>query len=196
MEPRAVLFKCGEKLLYPASGSGCAPTILVGVGPTAELFPVIAHCQDTPAVRGCEGAQGFYSLVYGSPGNGIAHDFAGSEDLQDGALILGGVVAIEVAILQPYIFEMYIIQDGPLDARLADQARQSWFPDPLGDPHATCLHSEAVGDAIRQAANLGNFVAVRDGREVWLVVAVAHDLNLIALFQFRDALQEFRMCFF
>src|SRR3982074_1822575 len=113
MEPGAVLFKCGEKLLYPATRSGCAPTILVGVGPAAELFPVIAHCQDTPAVRGCERAQGFYGLAYRAPGNGIAHGFAGSEDLQDGALILGGVVAIEIVILQPYILEMYVIKNGP-----------------------------------------------------------------------------------
>src|SRR5215475_2308491 len=125
MEPGTVLLERGEKLLNPAVRGGCAPTILSCAGPAAELFPVVTHCQDAPAIRCCKGTQRFYRLTYGTPGNGIAHGFAGSENLQDWTLVLRSIVAIEVPILQPYILKMHIIQDGPLDICLADQARQS-----------------------------------------------------------------------
>src|SRR6202049_2210443 len=98
------------------------------IGPAAEFLTIIAHDDDTPAIRRRKRAQRFDSFGGWSPGDSIAQRRACREHLQYAALIFSGVVAVEVAVFQPEVLEMGIIQDGPFYPCFAQQARQARLP--------------------------------------------------------------------
>src|SRR5579875_854068 len=91
---------------------------------------------------------------------------------------------------------MHIIEDGPFDARLAQQARQPWLPDTLGDPYACRTRAEVALDPLCEAANLRDLIEIGNRGENGFVIAPAHHLYLLAFHQRRHASQELRVCLF
>src|SRR5450755_161237 len=163
-QPFAVLFERRKELLDPACtpATVAAPTVRVGIGPTPELLAIVAHDDNAVAVERCQCAQSLDGLAHRSPGDGVAQCLAGRVYLQDAALVLGRVVAIEVLVLQPGAFEVHIVEDGPFDTCLANQAWQARLPDAFGDPHACGMRAEVVLHALSKTPDLRDFIGVGD----------------------------------
>src|SRR5579859_4631084 len=119
MQPLVIALQRGEELLDPARTPIGSPAVGAGLGPTPKFLAIVSHDHNAVAVESGQSAQGLDRFAHRSPGDGVAQGFAGGVDLQGAALILGRVVAIQVAILQPYVLEMHIVEDGPLDLSLA-----------------------------------------------------------------------------
>src|SRR5258708_2052778 len=103
-------------------------------------------------------------LGRGTPGNSITQRLAGGIHFQDAALIFGGIVAVEVAILQSHVLEMHIVKDSPLDACCEKQAWEPRLPHSFRDPHADRRCAKIALYAFREAMNLSDFIVVTHER--------------------------------
>ncbi len=122
MQPVIVLFKRGEKFIYPTTLECRTPAIFRCTGPAPELLTIIAHYDDTFPVRRCQGTQGMNCFAGRTPGDGVTQRLAGGIDPQHAALIFSSIIAVKVLIFQPRTLKMHIIKNGPLDTSLEYQA--------------------------------------------------------------------------
>src|SRR5260221_5301671 len=82
MQPVIVLFKRGEKFIYPTTLECRTPAIFRCTGPAPELLTIIAHYDDTFPVRRCQGTQGMNCFAGRTPGDGVTQRLAGGIDPQ------------------------------------------------------------------------------------------------------------------
>src|SRR5260370_40019876 len=91
---------------------------------------------------------------------------------------------------------MNIVQDGPFNSGICKETCKGWLPDTFCKPHSRRLDSKVALDALAQTSDLSNFVAIRNHRKDWFVVASAHNLNLIALNKSRHTPDKLRVSIF
>src|SRR5437667_12623994 len=96
-------------------------------------------------------------------------------------------------VFQSNILKMYIIKNGPFYSSLSYDVWQTRFPDSFRYPHSASVHSKISEEPLIEAANLSDFVAIRDRRKYRFIVAAANKLYLITSNQHCDAFNKFRM---
>ena len=114
------------------------------LGPDAEFFAIVAKHHHRPGTPLCNPAQVIDRRLRLLKGNCVAQRLAAGKNRDDAAIVLGQVIAVELLFGQAGILEMKIVQDGILDSRLDQVARQGLFPDSFGHPHPLNISAQTV----------------------------------------------------
>ena len=103
--------------------------------------------------------------------------------MSEAALVVGREGAPHASSSHTGRAEVGVVEDRPAVAGVGEGGRQVRLPDALGQPGAGRPPPEGPLDAIGHAPQLGDPIALRQGREDRLVKAAAEELHLVALDQ-------------
>ena len=160
--------------------------------PGAELLAVVAHHPDPVAGLGRVVAQVADHVLDRPERNPVAQPLLRAEHREQVALVLGRVGAPKVLLGDRRRAEVLVVEDRPAVARGLERRRQVRLPDPLGQPGA---ERPAAGDTLDHRGHAGELVepVVRgQRREDRLVQAAAQELDLVAVDERPEALEERR----
>jgi len=174
LDPAGVLLEEGEEALE-------IPLLvdpLVGARPHPELLPVVAQ-RDGAAGRAfrelAEVVDGGRRLVERDQ---IPEPLVDREDGEGAALVLREVVAAQPLAIKPGVDEVRVVEEGVVEARVAEEAREVRLPDPLREPHPARRGAEPFPKVVRHEPELPLRVVARDRREDRLIESAAEELDL------------------
>ncbi len=188
-EPVGVRLERVEEAVHPAVRP---PAVLPGGGPAAELLAVVAHHADPLALLGGMVPQVGDDVVHAAEGDPVAEALLGAEDREEVSLVVRRVGTPEALLGDGRRPEVVVVEDRPAVAGRDEGGREVRLPDPLREPRAP---RPPPGDALQLVGHprqLAQPVPLGQRRQHGLVVATAEQLDLAALDDGAEALQELR----
>ena len=165
----------------------------MGVGPDAELLPVVAEHRQAPVAPGGEAAEMIDRLLRGSEGDHIPEPLAHREDRERRPVPLGEPVAIELIFGEPRGLEVGVVEDRPLDPGPGEIGGHAGIPHPLGQPHPADARLQSALEPRGVAADLADTVARREHRQDRLVERPTDNLDLAFVSEAREPVEILRM---
>ena len=164
--------------------------MLVGRRPGPELLAVVAHHADPVAGLGGVVAEVADDVLDVPERDPVAQALLGPEDRQQPALVLGRVGAPQVRLGDRGRPEVLVVEDRPAVARADQRRRQVRLPDALGQPRPERTPAGDPLDHLGHPRELVDPVLLGQRGEHGLVQAAAEDLDLAAVDQRAQPLEE------
>ena len=165
----------------------------MGVGPDAELLPVVAEHRKRSVAPGGEAAEMIDRLFRGPEGDDIPEPLAHREDRERRPVPLGEPVAVELILGKTGGLEVGVVEDRPLDSGAGEISGHARIPHPFRQPHAADARLEAALEPGGVAADLADPVAWREHRQDRLVERPADNLDLAFVGQPRQPVEILRV---
>ena len=150
LQPVRVLLQLAKQIFKPA----IRITKLVRAGPHAELFQVIAHRRKTARMLARGAAQKVHRVSDGAKRKQVTQRFQAGKNIDGVTLVLGAVVAKQLAQLEARAEKMIVIHERVFHAGRRERRWKLRLPDALGEPRAFRPRAEMLLHIIGQPRDL------------------------------------------